>query len=232
MSEIAGISVPGPQAPPAFVVTEPSNAPTGEPQVPTSNATQPAVVIRLSSGATASAQAAATSRPLSLDPDLVDNALSWAAGANGEALAYEHIDRTLEVAKFGQAISDRNQAGFVDGLVARASHALDYASSLGIPIKDSASPEAAKNGATPGTISVGAFSFTSGGSTYAVAPGANGTLIGTKDGQAWKTWQLTIPADAAGSGTGATAALQTLTSLNAKQEASADEPLSRIDVSA
>jgi hypothetical protein len=228
MSGIAGISVVGTQAPRPIGAVEPIGVPKSPISATSSDVTQPVIVVSLSSGATA--QPASTLR--SLDPDQVDNALSWAAGANGEALAYEHIDRALEVAKFGQAISDRNQAGLVAGLVARASNALSYASGLGIPIKDSVSPEAVKNGTAPGTISVGVFSFSSGGSTYAVAPGANGMLIGTKDGQAWKTWQLTNPADTAGSGTGAGAALQTLTSLNAQRERSGDTPMSGIDLSA
>jgi len=226
MSAIAAINVAGPQTP-ATIAAAPSGLPASQPQTTSSNATRPAVVVSLSSGAAATTQA--PSAPPALDPNQVDNALSWAAGANGEALLYKHVDRTLEAAKFGNAISERNQAGLLNGVVASTSHAISYASNLGIPIQASVSPEAVKNGAAPGTISVGAFSFTNGGSTYSVTPGANGTLIGTKDGQAWKTWQLTDPA---ASGTGAATALQALTSLSTQQKPSADKPLSGIDVSA
>ncbi len=232
MSAIAGISVAGTQAPSAAVALEPSGAPPNPPQMTSSNAAQPAVIVSLSSGAAASAQATPTSRPLSLDPDQVDNALSWAAGANGFADAAAHFDWAAVAAKFGDAIADRDRAGVIGAAANSASNALSYASSLGIPIKDSVNPEAVKNGTAPGTISIGAFSFTSGGSTYAVAPGENGTLIGTKDGQAWKTWQLTIPADAGDSGKGAAAALRALTSLNTQHERSGDAPMSGIDLSA
>ncbi len=45
--------------------------------------------------------------------------------------------------------------------------------------------------AIPSLLSVNNFSFKENGSTYAVTAGKNGTLVGTKDGQAWKTWQIT-----------------------------------------
>jgi len=108
---------------------------------------------------------------------------------------------------------------------------MSYAFGLGIPIKDSVSPDALKNGAPLGTISVGAFSFRNGGATYSVTPGRDGMLIGTKDGQDWKTWQLTAPSSATGATGGALAALQTLTSLNA-HKGSTDKSLSPLDVSA
>ena len=228
MSGIAGISVPGTQALRPIEVGEPNGVPKSPISATCSGVAQPAIVVSLSSGATA--KPASTLR--SLDPDQVDNALAWAAGANGFAYIAAHWDRAHVAAQFGTAIADRDTAGVIGAAASSASNALSYAAGLGIPIKDLVSPEAVKYGAAPGTISIGAFSFTSGGSTYAVAPGANGKLIGTKDGQAWKTWQLTYPADAAGSDTGTAAALQALTSLNAKYEGSADRPRLGIDVSA
>ena len=162
-----------------------------------------------------------------MDPDQVDNALAWVAGANGFADLAAHYDYSGDVAKFGEAIADRNRASLLGGAADSASNAPSNASGLGIPIQDSVSPDAVQNGAAPGTISVGAFSFTSGGSIYSVAPGANGMLVGTKDGQAWKTWQLTDPADAADSGSGASVALQILTA----PKASADKS-SGVDISA
>jgi hypothetical protein len=228
MSGIAGISVVGTQAPRPIGAVEPIGVPKSPISATSSDVTQPAIVVNLSSGGTA--QPVSTLR--SLDPDQVDNALSWAAGANGFADAAAHFDWAAVAAKFGRVIADRDRAGVIGAAASSTSNALSHASVLGIPIKDSVGPEAVKNGTAPGTISIGAFSFTSGGSTYAVAPGANGTLIGTKDGQALKTWQLTNPADTTGSGTGAAAALQTLTSLNTQYERSGDTPMSGIDLSA
>jgi hypothetical protein len=82
------------------------------------------------------------------------------------------------------------------------------------------------HGASPAAISVGAFTFAHGGSTYAVTPEADDRLIGTRDGQAWKTWQRANRAEAAGAG----AALHPHTSLAAEPTASANEP--HVDVSA
>jgi hypothetical protein len=218
-----------------------STVPTGQPQT-TGNAEEPAVVVSLSSAATTSLQAAPTT--LSLDPNQVDYALSWAAGVNGFAANAARSNKANVAANsanwnesdvaaaYGTAIAERGTAEVIGAAVGSPSQALYYAANLGIPILDSASPDAAKTGAAPGTISVGAFSFTHGGATYAVTPGADGTLIGTKDGQAWKTWQPTSPADAVSSGTGAAAALQTPTPLTAEQKASADKPPAGIDVSA
>lgn len=87
-----------------------------------------------------------------------------------------------------------------------------------------------RNGAAPGTITIGAFSFTNGSSTYAVTLGKDGTLVGTKDGQAWKTWQLSVASSPASTDTGAAAALQTFTALNA-QNAAGEKPLSHLYVS-
>jgi hypothetical protein len=162
----------------------------------------------------------------------VDDALSRAGGANSFAPAYEHGDWAKLEAKFGQAVVDRDKASLLNAVVVFSSGALSSASTLGIPIKDSVSPDAVKNGATPGTITVGAFSFTNGGSTYTITPGKDGTLIGTKDGQAWKTWQLTDPTSTTSTDNGATAALQTLTSLNTRATTSDDKSSLAIDISA
>jgi hypothetical protein len=124
----------------------------------------------------------------------VDNALAWVAGASGFAYNAAHWNEAHVAAQFGTAIAERDTAGIFGAAADSASNALSNASGPGIPTQDSVSPDAIQNGAAPGTTSVGAFSFTSGGSIYSVTPGANGTLVGTKDGQARKTWQLTGPA--------------------------------------
>jgi hypothetical protein len=230
MSGITAINVAAPQIPPAIAVAEPSGGPTTQSTTAGGDAAQPAVVVSLSNGAAASVQA--SPKLASLDPNEVDDALSWAAGANGFAFIAAHTNEAHLITQFGTAIAEHMTAGLAGDAGLAASDALSYASNLGIPIQDSVSPDAVKNGAAPGTISVGAFSFESGGSTYSVTPGTNGTLIGTKDGQAWKTWQLTDPAIAASANTGADTALQTLTSLTAQETASANQPSTSIDISA
>jgi hypothetical protein len=170
-----------------------------------------------------------------MDPNQVDDTLTQLSGANALAFLYAHYDYAGVLAQHGQAIADRNEALMRGAAVGSASDALSNASGLGTPASDSVSPNAVQNGAGPGTITVAAFSFTGGGATYSVAPGANGTLVGTKDGQAWKTWQL-IPTgtpgnlpSAANTDSGAATALQTLTSLNA-QVASSGQQSSPIDI--
>jgi hypothetical protein len=237
MSVIAGTSVVAPQIPPATAAAGSSNAASqaqtaSQPPTTSSNTAQPAVVVSLSSSAAA---AQANSAPRSMDPNAVDGALAQLSDANGVAFIYAHWNFARDLAQHDQAIADRNQALLRGAAVGSASDALSNASELGIPAQDSVSPTAVQNGAAPGTITVAAFSFTSGGATYSVAPGANGTLVGTKDGQAWQTWQL-IPTDTPGnpgntttSDSGAATALQTLTSLNA-QAASASQPSSPLNI--
>ena len=93
MSAITGISAAGPQTPPAIVVSQPGNASANPVKAAGGQVNLPAVVVSLSSKATASAKA--TSTLPSLDLDKVDNALSWAAGANGFAQNAVHYDTPL-----------------------------------------------------------------------------------------------------------------------------------------
>jgi hypothetical protein len=164
---------------------------TAQPQTAGSTTAQPAVVVSLSSAAAAQV----SSTPPSMDPNQVDDALAHLSGANGFAFIYAHINWANVTAQFGTVIADRDEAQVRGAVVGSASYAFSAASGLGIPASDSVSPSAVQYGAAPGTITVAAFSFTSGGSVYSVTPGANDTLTGTKDGQAWKAWQL-IPTDA------------------------------------
>jgi hypothetical protein len=167
-----------------------------------------------------------------MDPTAVDDALGAVSDANGDAFIVAHFNEANAAAEFGPAVAARDMGECIGAAADSATRAVSMASNVGISIQDPVSPDAIKNGAAPGTISVAAFSFTNGGSTYAVAPGANGTLVGTKDGEYWNTWQLTTPADAVSSGTAAATALQTLTSLTTEQKASADKSVAGIDVSA
>ena len=77
-------------------------------------------------------------------------------------------------------------------------------------------------------LSVGAFRFTNGGSTYTVTPGKNGTLQGTKDGQYWQSWQVSDPNQANAATSDAAAALKTLTTLSGQTHGAS----SKVDVSA
>lgn len=62
-----------------------------------------------------------------------------------------------------------------------------------------------------GGFAVGEFSFTDAGSTYTVKQWTDGRMVGLKDGQGWKTWQVEPPASSMGGHTGTAVALATLT---------------------
>lgn len=237
MSDIAAIDpIALDTAPHPHATIPPPELPTDQPEA---TGDEPAVIISLSSEATASMQDGPTT--LSLDPDEVDYALAWAVGVTGfaanaarttKANAAADGARSNEAdvaADYGTAIAERGPAEVIGAAVGSPSEALYHAANLGIPILDSVNPDAARNGASPAAISIGAFTFTHGGSTYAVTPAADDRLVGTKDGQEWKTWQR---ADAVDSDTGTAVGSQTLESVAAERRASADEALSGIDVSA
>ncbi len=61
-----------------------------------------------------------------------------------------------------------------------------------------------------GSFAVSDFSFTDAGSTYTIKRETDGRMVGLKDGQGWKTWQVEPPASSIGSGTGAATALAML----------------------
>ena len=87
----------------------------------------------------------------------------------------------------------------VDILQAQLKQSLDYSTAhidrefgeSGINIAPASDNQAAQTGLAPGSLLVSNFSFKSGGSTYAMIAGNDGTLVGTRDGQPWKTWKIT-----------------------------------------
>ena len=117
--------------------------------------------------------------------------------------------------KFGVAIANRD-LGETEGAVAQVSNAaIAGAARLGIQIQDTVSPDAVAEGATPGTLSISAFSFSADGNNYAVTPGANGSFVETENGQTLYNFEGRTP-DALSSGNVANAgALQAVATLNA-----------------
>jgi hypothetical protein len=216
--------------------------PSDQPETTGGNADEPAVVVSLSIEATTAMQDPPTM--LALDPDEVDHALSWAVGvsrfapnaarrtkANVAADGGPWTDPDA-AADHGTAITERGTAEVIDAAVGGPSEALYHAANLGIPILCSVNLGAAGHDASSRTTGIGAFTFTHGGSTYAIVPVADDLLIGTRDGEAWKTWQRANPGDAPDAGMATAAALPTLAPLAAEQEMPRGEPLPRIDVSA
>jgi hypothetical protein len=143
---------------------------------------------------TSSAVASAASTPPSIgsaDPNAVEDTLYDVSGANGFAFIFAHTNYSAQ--QYGQATATRDNDSLRNAVFQSGGLAEAAASSLGISVTSSVSSTSAANGADPGTLSVANFSFTNGGSTYSVTNGANGSLIGTKDGQAWLNLQLGAP---------------------------------------
>ncbi len=229
-------------APRRNATTPLSEEPSDQPATTGGNADEPAVVVSLSVEAITAMQDPPAM--LSLDPDEVDHALCWVVGVNGltaNAASRPKANVAADggpwneadaAADYGTAIAERDTAEAIGAAVGSPSEALYHAANLGIPILCSVNLDAAGHDASSRTTGIGAFSFTHGGSTYAIVPVADDLLIGTRDGEAWKTWQRANPGDAADAAVATAAGLQALPPLAAEQEMPGDEPLSGIDVSA
>jgi hypothetical protein len=214
--------------------------PSDQPETTGGNADEPAVVVSQSTEATTAMQGAPTM--LSLDPDDVDHALSWVIGVNRFAAnaacrtkangAADGGRRNDAAANHETAITKRDTTEAIDAAVGSPSEALYHAANLGIPILCSVNLDAVGHDASSHTTGIGAFTFTHDGSTYAIVPVADDLLIGTRDGEAWKTWQRANPGDAHDAGMAPAAGLQALAPLAAEQEMARDGPLPGIDVSA
>ena len=189
----------------------------------------PATIVSLSAKAPAASQP--TQDLPTLDRDKVSNALSELSGVNGLAFLDAHLDLSLAEAKFGKAWADGVRRGIPALEYTFASVATSNAASAGIPFQnsiksvDNVKAYAASGSSSP-VISVADFSFKSGGSTYSITNQSDGTLLGTKDGQVWQTWQLSpvnsktnfgASSETGSAPSGAAIALHTLTSLNANK---------------
>jgi hypothetical protein len=134
-----------------------------------------------------------TSPSQTQNPGNVSDVLSQASGLNGLIAGYNNGDWAGIAAKFGTAIALRDQRGLYGGIINAERDVLNNAGRLGVPIELPPAPATFQANTPLTPITVAAFSFQSGGSTYAVTPSADGSLIGTKDGKAWNTWQLSGP---------------------------------------
>jgi hypothetical protein len=235
MSATTGITAAAPQPPPP-VAAAPSGVPAPAPAPSTD---QPAVVVSISAGASGAAAQAAPTQLGERDPTAAINALAWTGGANGAAFLATHIDWSDVAAHAGQAAADHDRDQVLGIAIENASHALSYASALGIPVQSTentaATPDSTQPDAKLTTFTVSDFSFTSAGSIYTVTHGKNGTLLGTKDGQYWQSWQLTDPSASSGAAhadDGASAPLQTLTAVSAQLASAHATSRPGLDVSA
>lgn len=142
----------------------------------------------------------------------VDSLMEKIKTHNDAAYSIGHFDWNNYANYVGHAKADAIKAA--DDVYLKYSTArigIDLAGS-GITVRPDTTTEDPHGDAVPSLLSVNNFSFKSDGSTYAVSAGKDGTLVGTKNGQAWKTWQIT-PSHAGKVNEGAQTALSTLQGL-------------------
>ncbi len=196
MSGITGISVAARQIPQAAVAVAAAAGVAALSQGSGRDTAGPAVIMSLSSAATAST-AKASPALRSMDPTAVEDALAMVGAANGAAFIAAHFDEAYVVSKIGTADAERAQDVVTGAANVNASIAIDAVQHLGLPVNDPVGSIGANVGpgtGTSGYFTVSDFSFTSGKSTYSITTGANGMLTGTKDGQYWTALDM-IPSE-------------------------------------
>ncbi len=138
-------------------------------------------------------------------------AISVAVGSSSGTPAERRVDSLMEEIKIHNDIADSvghfdwaNAAKIIgqaktDAFKAASDAYLKYSTARigidlagsGISVQPDTTTKGPRGDAVPSLLSVNNFSFKADGSTYAVTAGKDGALVGTKDGQAWKTWQIT-----------------------------------------
>jgi hypothetical protein len=208
----------------------PSDTVNTSSQTASSSASQPAVIVSLSS-AEGGTQNPVFAQPLS---DQVSRELNLVAGANAEAnlaAGFKANGYANDAAKFGVAIANRDLAEAQGNAAQLAQVAIAGAAGLGIQVQDSVSPDAVAKGATPGTLSISAFSFTSAGNKYAVTPGTNGSFIESENGQTLYSFQGRTPNELSTGSIADAGALQAVATLNAvAAKSTADSDSSKLSV--
>ncbi len=203
MSGITGISVAARQIPQAMVAVAAAAGVAALSQGSGRDTAGPAVIMSLSSAATASA-AKASPALRSMDPIAVGDALALVTGANGAAAIAAHFDEAYVASKIGTAFAERAKDDVTGYANVSAQVAMSAVRRLDLPVNDPAGsivanlgptgPAPASGTATSGYFTVSDFSFTNGGSIYSITTGASGMLTGTKDGQYWMALGM-IPSD-------------------------------------
>jgi hypothetical protein len=198
------------------------------------------VAASLPVGASDTASAAASTRSEAVVISLSPGALT-AAEQPGDKAAAQRVNSLVEAVKTHNDIADLNQHVAWSDLVQKFGEAdvariqattqkylaysaarigIDFAGS-GISVQTATDQQVAETGVAPGTLLVKKFSFQAGGSTYAITAGEDGTLVGTRDGQAWRSWK-TIPSHTT-LANNATVALATLQGLISPDKAGETE---------
>lgn len=130
----------------------------------------------------------------------VDSLVEEVRSHNAMADLLARTDWTIHARYFGAERAAATKAEFEKAIAGKAERIGRQFGENGIDVRTLTETQAAESGLAKHSVLVDSFSFEAGGSTYAVTPGGDGTLVGTRDGQAWKTWRITPPridADAA-----------------------------------
>lgn len=189
---------------PAVQFSLPASARPALSPAPAKAAATPSDTVAISAPAVAASATPAEKR--------VDRLMDEISSHNGIADLQAHIDWKGVAEDIGQARADVAKAGIDASLKETAVRIGIDLSGSGISVQPDTTTKGPGGDAVPSLLSVNNFSFKADGSTYAVTAGKDGTLVGTKDGQAWKTWQIT-PNHAGKVNNGAQAALSTLQGL-------------------
>ena len=202
MTAIAAMS-PAVQQP-SFAVQASTGA-TAAPPVPSAAPPSPAVVISISPGTLS-----AVAHPGDKTAEQRVNSLVEAVSSHNEmADLLAHIDWEAVAAVVGKEKAAVTKAEFDKANSYSVSYISRQFGESGIDVRPVTNEQAVATGLAPGTLQVKDFTFQSGGSVYAVTAREDGTLVGTRDGEAWKTWK-TIPSHATRAATDAGVALATL----------------------
>ena len=189
----------------AVAATAMAGATSSVPSIPSAAPPSPAVVISISPGTLPAA-----AHPGDKTAEQRVNSLVEAVSSHNEmADLLAHIDWEAVAAVVGKEKAAATKAEFDKANSYSVSYISRQFSESGIDVRPVTNEQATTTGLAPGTLQVKDFTFKSGGSVYAVTAREDGTLVGTRDGEAWKTWK-TILAHAAPAATGADAALATL----------------------
>lgn len=130
----------------------------------------------------------------------VDALVEEVKSHNAMADLMAHVDWANYARYVGEKQATATKAEFEAAISGKAERISRQFGESGIDVRAVTEKQAAESGLAKHSVLVDSFSFEAGGSTYAVAPGGDGTLVGTRDGQAWKTWRITparIDAEAA-----------------------------------
>ena len=188
---------------------------------------QPSAIVQ-ATAATLSPVAPASPRPPAVVISLSSGTLS-AVSHPGDKTAEQRINSLVDEVKthndIASAVAQFDWAKFAKIAGAEKAEAekgaslryLDYSAARigrsfgesGIDVRPATDKQVAETGVASGTLLVRDFSFKVNGSAYAITAQEDGTLVGTRDGQAWKTWKTT-PGHPASSGGSSDAALATL----------------------